>query len=139
MKRIAPWLLPTLIAPVLGAFLYVFFVSQAHPAVPNVAWYVVAAVAAGLSLMVGWMMAAADVTLLKLQLRELPTGWRVWLMGLAAPFPVLWSWQKMARFAITGLPQLVVTVVLPMLLTAVVLRFVLGTRPSNWRDGSGKA
>ena len=134
MKRVAPWLLPTLISPILGSSLFVFLVSTAYPQVPTWAWVVAGLIASGFAVVVGGMMAATDVALLKLKLREPPTGWRVWVMGALAPLPVLWSWKYLLKFAISGLPQFLLTFFLPMLIVALVLRFTLGTRPANWAD-----
>ena len=133
MKKIWPWLLPTLVAPMLGACVYVFFVSRGS-SIPAVAWIVAACVASALSFFVAMMMAVTDVALLKMKLRMPPTGWRAWLMGLVAPMPVLWCWQKLIKFAITGIPQLILTFLLPMLLVALVMRVFLGTRPDTWES-----
>lgn len=133
VKRIAPWLLPTLMAPLLGASLYVFVLAQGSR-LPSLVWWLAGFVAAGFAFVVGALMAATDVALLRLRLRTLPTGWRVWLMGLAAPWPVFWSWQKLVKLAIVGLPQLLLVFFLPMLATALVMRIALGTRPATWRD-----
>ncbi len=136
MKRIAPWLLPTLVAPVLGACVYVFIVSTVVDlpvVVPRWAWLLAAAIASGLALLVGTTMAVTDFALLKLKLREPPTGWRVWAMGIAAPIPVLFLWQKLIRVAITGVPQFMLVLLAPMLGVALAARFALGTRPESWK------
>lgn len=136
MKRVAPWLAPTLIAPMIGAALYVFLVSQTLDLpipVPTFVWVIAAAIASGFSLAVGAMMAATDMALLKLKLRHPPTGWRAWAMGLIAPAPVLFAWQKLLTFPI-GLPRLLLTFFVPMIAVALVMRFVLGTRPETWTD-----
>ena len=91
-----------------------------------------AGVACGLSFMVGSTMAFTDFALLKLKLREPPTGWRVWVMGILAPLPVLFLWQKLIKFAITGVPQFLLVLFGPMLAVALIARFVLGTRPASW-------
>ena len=135
MKRVAPWLLPTLFAPMIGACAYVLLVSQIVDlpiAVPRFVWFIAAALASGLSLAVGMTMAVTDVALLKLKLRTPPTGWRVWAMGALAPIPVLFLWQKLIRVAITGVPQFLLVLLLPMLFVAIASRFVLGTRPDSW-------
>lgn len=133
MKRVAPWLLPTLLAPVLGACLYVTLVARTVDLpIPTFVWVVAAGIASGFALLIGFMMAAADVALLKLKVRTPPTGWRVWAMGVAAPLPVLFTWQKLVRYAITGLPQFFLTLVLPMLVVALATRILLGTRPTTW-------
>ncbi len=135
MKRVAPWLLPTLVAPMVGACLYVLLIANSVELpfpVPRFVWFIAAAVACGLSLLVGTTMAVTDFALLKLKLREPPTGWRVWAMGVAAPLPVLFLWQKLLRFAITGVPQFLLVLLGPMLVVALVARFVLGTRPERW-------
>ena len=137
MKRIAPWLLPTLVAPMLGACLYVFLVSSTVDLpipVPRFVWIVAALVASGLALLVGSTMAVTDFMLLKMKVRQPPTGWRVWLMGVAAPLPVLFLWQKLIKFAITGVPQFLLVLFGPMLAVALVARLVLGTRPESWSD-----
>jgi FtsH-binding integral membrane protein len=136
MKRVLPWLLPTLLAPLVGAWLYVFVVAQVVSLpirIPTLAWLIAASVAGGLAFLVGCMMAATDVALLKLKLREPPTGWRALLMGVLSPLPVLFAWQKLVKFAITGWPQLLLTFFLPMLAVALVSRLVLGTRPDSWK------
>ncbi|MCA9622531.1 MAG: hypothetical protein KC731_26090 [Myxococcales bacterium] len=136
MKRVLPWLLPTLVAPALGAWLYVLIAANVVSLpirVPTFAWLIAGVIASSLASVVGVMMAATDVALLKLKLREPPTGWRVWLMGIAAPMPVLFAWQKLVRYAITGWPQLFISFFLPMFAVAIVLRVVLGTRPATWR------
>ena len=135
MKRIAPWLLPTLVAPMLGAALYVALVAQVVDLpvrVPTFVWVLAAGVASAVSLVIGAMMAMTDVALLKLKLRTPPTGWRVWAMGLLAPMPVLFTWQKLIRFAVTGLPQFLLAFFAPMLVVALVARLVLGARPKTW-------
>lgn len=135
MKRVAPWLLPTLVAPMLGACLYVFILSNTVDVpfpVPRWAWLIAAGVACGLSFMVGSTMAFTDFALLKLKLREPPTGWRVWAMGILAPLPVLFLWQKLIKFAITGVPQFLLVLFGPMFVVALVARFALGTRPASW-------
>jgi hypothetical protein len=138
MKRIAPWLLPTFIGPVIGACSYVFLIAQGS-AVPWLAWLVVAGIASGLSMIVAVLMALTDVTLLKLAMRQPPTGWRAWAMGIAAPVPVLWCWQKLLKLALGALPalpvlwQMVLAFILPMLIVAIGMRLVLGTRPDNWK------
>ena len=135
MKRVIPWLLPTLIGPLVGACLYVFVVAQVVSLpvpVPTFAWVVAAAIASGLAFVVGCMMVATDVALLRLKLRTPPTGWRAWAMGIAAPLPVMFAWQKLVKYAISGWPQLLVTFFLPMLVVALASRVLLGTRPDNW-------
>ena len=133
VTRIAPWLLPTLVAPLLGASVYVFILARAS-SLPSAVWWLAGLVAAGFAFVVGALMAVTDVALLKLKLRELPTGWRVWAMGFVAPWPVFWSWQKLVKLALAGLPQLLLVFFLPMLVTALVVRIGLGTRPEAWRD-----
>jgi hypothetical protein len=121
----------------LGACLYVFILSSTVDlpiTVPRWAWLVAAGVASGLALLVGTTMAVTDFALLKLKLREPPTGWRVWAMGIAAPLPVLFLWQKLIKFAITGVPQFLLVLFAPMLGVALVARFVLGTRPESWKS-----
>jgi hypothetical protein len=135
MKRIAPWLLPTLVAPMIGAVLYVALVAQVVDLpvrVPTFVWVLAAGAASAVSLVIGGMMAMTDVALLKLKLRTPPTGWRVWAMGLLAPMPVLFTWQKLVRFAVTGLPQFLLAFFAPMLAVALVARLVLGARPKTW-------
>ena len=135
MKRVVPWLLPTLLGPLVGACLYVLVVSQVVDLpipVPTFAWVIAAVIAAGFSFGVGCTMVATDVALLKLKLRTPPTGWRAWAMGVAAPLPVLFAWQKLVKYAITGWPQLFATIFLPMLVVALASRVLLGTRPDNW-------
>jgi len=138
MKKLAPWLLPTLIGPIIGASLYVLLIAQTT-AGPLWAWMMVAMIASGLSLLVGGLMAATDFALLKLRIRTPPTGWRAWLMGIGAPLPVLWCWQKLLKLAIGALPalpglgQLVVAFLLPMFAVAIGMRVLLGTRPDTWR------
>jgi hypothetical protein len=100
--------------------------------IPRFVWIIAAAAASGLSLFVGGCMLAADVTLLKLKLRTPPTGWRAWLMGALAPLPVLFTWQKLIRFAVTGVWPFLLSFFLPMLVIAVVMRLLLGTRPTHW-------
>jgi len=137
MKKVAPWLLPTLLGPIVGACVYVAAVAATVSLpipIPTFVWVVAAAVASGFAFAVGMVMVATDMALLKLQLRQPPTGWRAWLMGVVAPIPVLFTWQKLAKFAIGGLPQLLVTFLLPMLVIALVARIALGTRPANWSD-----
>jgi hypothetical protein len=136
LKRIAPWLLPTFIAPMLGASLYVLLISRAVELpikVPTVVWIIAAMVASGVSLVIGFMMALTDVALLKLKLREPPTGWRVWLMGMMAPTPVLFTWQKLLRFAMHGVVPALIAFFVPMLIVALVTRLFLGTRPEAWK------
>lgn len=135
MKRIVPWLLPTLIGPLLGACLYVLLVAKVVSLpipIPTFAWVVAAVIASSLAFVVGCMMVATDVALLKMKLRSPPTGWRAWAMGIAAPLPVLFAWQKLVKFAITGWPQLLLTFFLPMVLVALASRILLGTRPATW-------
>jgi hypothetical protein len=135
MKRIAPWLLPTLVAPMVGAALYVALVSRVVDLpvrVPTFVWVIAAAAASGVSLVIGSMMAVTDVALLKMKVRTPPTGWRVWVMGLLAPTPVLFTWQKLIRFAITGVPHFLLAFFAPMLVVAIVARLLLGTRPASW-------
>ena len=133
MTRIWPWLLPTFAAPMLGASAYVLFLSRGS-SIPTIAWLLAAGVAAGFAVVVAMMMVAIDVSLLKLKLRQLPTGWRVWVMGLTAPLPVFWCWKALVRYAITGWLQLFLVFFLPMLVTALVMRVALGTRPTQWVD-----
>lgn len=134
MKRVASWLAPTLIAPMIGAALYVFLVSRGSDLpIPAFAWVLAGALASGVSFIVGSMMAVTDVALLKLKLREPPSGWRAWAMGLIAPAPVLFAWQKLLTFPI-GMTRLLLTFFLPMLVVALVMRITLGTRPGTWKD-----
>ena len=132
MSRIAPWLLPTLVAPLVGASLYVFLLARGS-SLPSLVWWLAGFVAAGFAFLVGTLMAVTDVALLKLRVRTLPTGWRVWAMGVIAPWPIFYSWQKLVRLAIVGLPELLLVFFLPMLATALVVRVALGTRPATWR------
>lgn len=119
----------------LGACLYVFILSNTVDlpiTVPRWAWMAAAGIASALSLMVGTTMAVTDFALLKLKLREPPTGWRVWAMGIAAPLPVLFLWQKLIKVAVTGVPQFLLVLLAPMLAVALLARFALGTRPKSW-------
>ncbi len=135
MKKVAPWLLPTLLGPIVGAWIYVALVATwTSLPIPNFLWVVAAAVAGGFAFAVGAVMVGADLALLKLKWRQPPTGLRALLMGIAAPIPVLFVWQKLARFAIGGLPQLLLTFFLPMIAIALVARLGLGTRPDTWKD-----
>lgn len=131
MKRIAPWLLPTLLGPLVGATAYVWALSMGSN-VPRFAWVLAWLVACGFAWAVGGLMAVTDFALLKLKLRTLPTGWRAWVMGTLAPMPVFFSWQKLLKYAVTGWVPLLLTFFLPMLVTALVLRVALGTRPKTW-------
>lgn len=117
----------------LGAAVYVFILARSS-SLPSLVWWLAGFVAAGFAFAVGALMAATDVALLKMKLRALPVGWRVWAMGFVAPWPVFWSWQKLVKLALAGLPQLMLVFFLPMLATALVVRIVLGTRPESWQE-----
>jgi hypothetical protein len=136
MKRIAPWLLPTFIAPMVGAALYVLLIARTVDLpikLPLAVWIIAAVVASGFSLLIGGMMAFTDVALLKLKLREPPTGLRVWLMGLLAPMPVLFTWQKLIHFVKYGVVPALLAFFLPMLVVALASRLLLGKRPEAWK------
>jgi hypothetical protein len=117
-----------------GACLYVFLIAGAvELPVPRFVWLIVAAVAAGLSLFVGFTMALLDVFMLKLQVAALPSGWRAWLMGFIAPMPVFFTWQKLVKFAFTGVVPFLLAFFVPMFVVALATRLLLRHRPKTWK------
>jgi hypothetical protein len=133
MKRLARWLFPTLIGPVVGAWGYVALAAMLSSLpVPTALWLLAATVAGSVAFGVGALTACIDVVLLRLRLRKPPTGWRAWGMGVAIPFPLFFSWQRLGRWALLGWGYLLLWIVLPMLLTAGAARLLAARKPLHW-------
>ncbi len=133
MNDFSPWLRHTVIGPFASCFGLVTFLhftfgeqavlSEFHWDSWLVAMMLVGFFAAGMVV----NLIVADVLLLRLKMRALPTGWAGWAGSMAAPIAVFFVWNMFEEpSSVLGN---VVRIVLPMLVVAHTLRFALGVRP----------
>jgi hypothetical protein len=132
-RRLAAWLVPTLVAPVLSSVLLVtvselnaglsFFVVMRWLALSAVA----AAAAAGLSL----SLILVDWALLLLRRRIPPTGARAWISGLAAPIPAYGLWLLFRPPLLSTPLTHALALAGAIVLAAIAVRLVTSLRPGR--------
>lgn len=132
MSSFRPWLVPTLAGPFVTMWTLVtiafLLVGQAQILGERLDSWALAMVLSGF-LAAGQVVAllVADVALLKLKWRRLPTGARVWLSSLASPFVV--QTVFMIPLPIESIAGLAAWVVVGMLGAATANRLLFGTAP----------
>jgi hypothetical protein len=128
------WLVPTLFAPWLSAFVFV---------TASVAWRFdrgllqVGSWALGMLLACAWTFAycvvlvLTDAALLAVKVRTLPVGRRGWLASFGSPFAVFATYAVLPpyRFYAAGAWTVCAAIVLPMVAAALASRLLCGERP----------
>lgn len=133
MTDFTPWIRPTLVGPFLTSWAFttlstltlgVSFATLGHFDDWLVAMLVVSFFA-GLCVA---SLIAADVTLLRLKLRALPTGASAWTSSLLAPVAI---WMAWAFFGLDGedVLETVLRIALPIAVAPLALRLALGRAP----------
>lgn len=132
---IAGWLVPLLVAPFVAAYASVAAYSYLGPLpdlVPRMAFLVVGLAVASLwAPLFSLILVLVDLALLATRMRTLENGGRAWLGALVAPLLPLVSyavysphnWWKLGPWTV------VAAVLVPMFISAVVVRVVSGKRP----------
>ncbi len=135
MNDFSPWIRPTLLGPFLSCF---GLVTAAHFTLGEQVLYSGHRFDSWLvSMMITGFFAAgmvvnlilADVALLRLKMRRLPTGLRGWASSMAAPLGVFFVWSTLGMGQGDSVIELVVRIVAPMVAVAYATRIVLGGRP----------
>ncbi len=133
MTSFRPWLLPTLLGPLLTMWGLATFLSMLIGAAAATngtvdTWAVLMMYATLIGSAIGVITVGIDVTLLKLKWRCLPTGGRAWLASMLTPLLVYMLWTQL-----WWLPQtevgVVMFIMLPMVGCSFGTRMVFGTRP----------
>lgn len=138
MTDFGPWLRPTLLGPFLstmGVVTLAHLVLGDHAADQVLftghvfdSWVVSMFVAAIVSCGLVVNLIVADVTLLWLKWRKLPTGGGAWMSALLAPIALHFAMQLFSGVPETMLDA-VLAIVLPFPIAAFVIRFVFGSKP----------
>lgn len=132
MTSLRPWLLPTLLGPLLVmwgvATLGAFAIGAAaltHGTVDDWAVLMMWSTFFGSTMVV--FLVASDVVLLASKLRQLPTGGRAWLSSMLVPFLCYGLWVALPPPG--SVPVFVLWMLGPMGVAALASRLMFGTRP----------
>jgi hypothetical protein len=138
MTDFTPWIRPTVLGPFLSSFglviaAHLLFGMQAVNALFGGHEFDALLVSL---LLTGFVSAAvvvnlivADVALLGLKWRRLPTGFSAWLGAMLAPIALHLSWAHFGWGDGESVADLVAHIVVPMPVTAVLLRLMFGQKP----------
>jgi hypothetical protein len=138
MTDFTPWLRPTIVGPFLGMYALVTFAHLAFGDRADEVLY------AGhhfdswvLSILITSFVAAAlvvslivaDLALLRMKLRRLPTGFGAWLGGLLAPVALHVGWMTMLPGEAGSMLDLALRFAIPFPASTLALRLLIGRRP----------
>lgn len=135
MNDFSPWLRPTLLGPFVSSL---GLVTLSHLTIGEQvlfaghrfdSWLVSMMVTGFIAAGVVVNLILADVALLKMKLRRLPTGFRGWASSMVAPIAVFSAWAKLGLGDGESMLELVVRIVAPMIAMAYATRLFLGSRP----------
>ena len=132
MTSFRPWLAPTLLGPLLVmwglATLGAYAIGTAALTFGTVDdWAMLMMWATFFGSTMGIVLVGADVTLLAMKFRSLPTGGRAWMSSMAVPVITYGGWMFLPPP--TSELTLVLWMFLPMAAAAVISRMFFGTRP----------
>lgn len=141
LTKLGPWAWPTLLGPFLPGWALVTWAAvvgdeqSVGSAVQSVmpffdvdGWALAMFLVSMMSAVVAFHLVVVDVLLLRMRLRALPTGGRAWFSGLLAPIATVLAWVVLPSG--DGGAGSVLTVALGFLLGALVVRLLLGKRPT---------
>lgn len=127
-RRLSAWLAPALLAPVLGAWLWLFLRAWffGGSRVGLLAWM---PIGTGVALLLGVCLLLTDLSLVALRLRLPPTGWRAWVSGSTAAVVtlILWDWLRPVWYAAAG--RQLFALALSVVAAAVLTRLFTSPRP----------
>lgn len=134
MNDFRPWIRPTLIAPfaVLAALTGLAHLSIGLASISGGrldSWLVAMLMCGFLGAAISVLLIGADLVLLSMRWRRLPTDLAAWLTSGIAPLATLMAWNVIGWGDGQHIPELVLRIVLPMVATAFVVRFVGGSAP----------
>jgi hypothetical protein len=142
MTDFTPWLRPTIVGPFVGCYALVTF---AHLAFGDRAdevllaglyaehhfdsWVLSILITSFVAAALAVSLIVADVGLLRMKLRRLPTGLGAWLGGLLAPVALHFGWMTMLPGEATSMLDLALRFAIPFPMSALALRLLIGQRP----------
>ncbi|MGE3633220.1 MAG: hypothetical protein AB7P00_25200 [Sandaracinaceae bacterium] len=129
-----PWLAPTLFGPLLSCWGYIslgslLFGVAALSGDRFDSWLIAMVWGSAFGSMLSVISVVADVVLLKLKLRQLPTGGRAWVSSMLTPFGVFFSLMLPIWPDPDSVLAVVITVIGPMFVSPFVLRLAFAQRP----------
>ena len=131
ITRLARWLCPALLGPLLAIFVYItvaVLVGDCDPKLGRWGCWVLGMIFGTLfGGMLGLMLLVTDAILLRLRLRLLPMGGRAWLAGIAAPMIVFAVWHVWRPDGRDGW-RLSLALLAPMVAAAIGLRLLFSPR-----------
>lgn len=137
MTDFAPWIRPTLLGPFLTMFA---LATVSHLALGGAAdevflagqhfdsWVIAMLFSSIIASGVVVSLIAADVMLLAVKVRRLPTGFGAWLGAMIAPFALFFAWHLIGGESETVL-EAALSIALPFPASALLVRFVIGRKP----------
>jgi hypothetical protein len=131
LVRLGRWLGPTLIGPVLGAWLLV----TAHAFVTGAGLASVLAELALTSMMavaLGAVLALADFGLLLARLRKPPTGSRGWLSSMAAGAAATLLWRILRPSLMSALHSHILALGAAVVVSALAVRLLFSRKAGGW-------
>jgi hypothetical protein len=135
MTDFRPWLRPTMIGPfaTIWAYLTWVMVTAGALVLPSGeridAWVTLLFLGSFVAAMIVVGLLAADVSLLRLQLRKLPTNGRAWGSSLLAPIAVWTLWLFFGFGDGESVVESIVRFSLPFVAGPLAMRFLFGERP----------
>lgn len=136
MDDFRPWLRPTLLGPFVTTWMVATLMLFAQRALvlPNGeqldAWLLVLVSSGFFASMVVCGLLAADLALLRVKARKLPTGGRAWLSSLLAPLGIWIAWSVVGwGDEDTAVPLAVLLFAWPFAGVPLALRWLVGERP----------
>jgi hypothetical protein len=132
VRSIGSWVFPSFFGTLMSSWLYVtmatlFGFTWPFPS-KILSWLVLMAIATPVAAGLGGATLLFDVVLLAVRARELPQGRAAWRMAAISPIFVAVSYIFFRPTLLGGIAGLFVTLVAPVLLTALGVRVVLGQR-----------
>lgn len=137
MTDFGPWIRPTLLGPFVTLYA---LVTISHLALGGAAdgvlllgqetdaWAVAMLFASFIASGIVVSLIVADVALLAVKVRKLPTGFGAWLSSLLAPFALMLAWHLVPGSGESVL-EAVLALAIPFPASALLVRFVLGQKP----------
>ncbi len=141
MTDFAPWIRPTLLGPFLTMFA---LATVSHLALGGAAdvlflpgflagqhfdsWVIAMLFSSVIASGVVVSLIAADVMLLAVKVRRLPTGFGAWLGAMIAPFALFFAWHLIGGESESVL-EAALSIALPFPASALFVRFVIGRKP----------
>jgi len=133
-----PWLRPTILGPFLGSYALVTYAHLVYGERADEvlfagqhfdSWVVSILLTSFVAAALVVSLIVADVGLLRMKMRRLPTGLGAWLGALLAPIALHFGWMALLPGEATSILDLALRIAIPFPTSALVLRLLLGRRP----------